>query len=202
MAIHYEDSRLEIHRFVVGPIDNNVFILQCKQSKDGLLVDAADEPELLLKLCSQFHVRMIVETHGHADHIQAVPSLREAGYEVAVARQDAEMLPSYDAFLEDGEIIAVGQISLRTIHTPGHTPGSTCFLVEGSPVLFSGDTLFPGGPGNTAGRYGDFPTIIDSIRHKLFDVLDPKTHVLPGHGADTTIGAELPHLDEWIARGW
>ncbi|MGD0944526.1 MAG: MBL fold metallo-hydrolase [Acidimicrobiales bacterium] len=200
--MHYEDEQVEIHKLVVGPLDNNVFVLRCRQSGEALLVDAANEHEQLLALCRELGVRKIVETHGHWDHIQAVPQLREAGYEVAVHAEDAAMLPSYDLLLEDDELLEVGWLRLRTIHTPGHTPGSMCFLIEGSPVLLSGDTLFPGGPGNTASEIGDFPTIIDSIERRLFVPLAPGTIVMPGHGLDTTIGAERPHLDEWVARGW
>jgi glyoxylase-like metal-dependent hydrolase (beta-lactamase superfamily II) len=143
----------------------------------------------------------VVETHGHWDHIQAVPALREAGYEVAVTAADAGMLPSYDLLLDDDAEVRVGSIRLVTMLTPGHTPGSICFRIDGAPVLFSGDTLFPGGPGNTATELGDFETIISSITSRLFSLPD-ETIVMPGHGTDTTIGAERPHLDEWIARGW
>jgi glyoxylase-like metal-dependent hydrolase (beta-lactamase superfamily II) len=200
--VHYEDEQVEIHKVVVGPYDNNVFVVRCRVSGEALLVDAANEHEQLLDLCRRLGVRKVVETHGHWDHIQAVPQLREAGYEVAVRTEDAAMLPSYDLLLEDDDVLEVGRLRLRTIHTPGHTPGSMCFLIEGSPVLLSGDTLFPGGPGNTASDIGDFPTIIESIERRIFAVLPPTTIVMPGHGLDTTIGTELPHLDEWVARGW
>jgi len=200
--MHYEDEQVEIHKVVVGPLDNNVFVVRCRVSGDALLVDAANEHEQLLELCRRLGVRKVVETHGHWDHIQAVPELRDAGYEVAVRVEDAAMLPSYDLLLEDDDLLEVGRLRLRTIHTPGHTPGSMCFLIEGSPVLLSGDTLFPGGPGNTATDLGDFPTIIDSIERRIFASLPPGTIVMPGHGLDTTIAVELPHLDEWIARGW
>ncbi|HUZ20936.1 MAG TPA: MBL fold metallo-hydrolase [Acidimicrobiales bacterium] len=202
MALDYEDSQLQIHRFVVGPIANNVFVLRCKETGEALLVDAANEHDRLLACCRELGVRQVVETHGHWDHIQAVPALRDAGYEVAVRAEDAAMLASYDLLLEDDSELNVGRVRLRTIHTPGHTPGSICFLVEGSPVLFSGDTLFPGGPGNTATPLGDFPTIIGSIEERLFAPLAPDTIVMPGHGDATTIGAERPHLDEWVERGW
>jgi len=191
-----------IHRLVVGPIANNVFVVRCKATGEALLVDAANEHDLLLETCRALGVRQVVETHGHWDHIQAVPALREAGYEVAVTAQDAAMLPSYDLLLDDDALISVGQLRIRTIHTPGHTPGSMCFLIEGSPVLLSGDTLFPGGPGNTTFPGGDFAQIITSIGGRLFGPLPPETIVMPGHGADTTIGDERPQLAAWIRRGW
>jgi glyoxylase-like metal-dependent hydrolase (beta-lactamase superfamily II) len=202
MTLHYEDSRLEVHRLVVGPVENNVFVLRCKESGEALLIDAANEHERLLELCRALGVRRVVETHGHWDHIQAVPQLRDAGYEVSVTEADAGMLPSYDLLLEDESVIEVGRLRVATIHTPGHTPGSMCFRVEGSPLLFSGDTLFPGGPGNTKSELGDFDLIIESIERRLFAPLDPGTIVLPGHGADTTIAKELPSLPEWIERRW
>lgn len=200
-TLHWEDSRAEIHKVVVGPMDNNVFVLRCKQTGDALLVDAANEHERLLELCRALDVRQVIETHGHWDHIQAVPELRDAGYSVHVTAEDAAMLPSYDEILEDDAVIEVGRLRLHTIHTPGHTPGSMSFRLDGAPVLFSGDTLFPGGPGNTSFEGGDFETIIASIDRRLF-TLPADTRVLPGHGDDTTIGTERPHLDEWVERGW
>jgi glyoxylase-like metal-dependent hydrolase (beta-lactamase superfamily II) len=200
--VHYEDSQVEIHKTVVGPMDNNVYVVRCKDSGDSVLVDAANEHEQLLELCRTLGVRSVIETHGHWDHIQAVPQLRDAGYEVAVTAEDAAMLPSYDSLLEDDTVLEVGRLRLRTIHTPGHTPGSMCFAIEGSPVLLSGDTLFPGGPGNTKFEGGNFATIIESIDQRLFAPFSPDTIVMPGHGLDTTIGMERPHLDEWVERGW
>ena len=201
-TLHYEDGRAEIHRVVVGPMDNNVYVLRCRETGEAVLVDAANEHEQLLELCRGLGVRRVLETHGHWDHIQAVPAVRDAGFDVGVAAEDAEMLPGYDFILEDDQVLQVGRLRLRTVHTPGHTPGSTCFLVEGSPVLFSGDTLFPGGPGATEFPGGDFPTIIRSLDQRLFSPLDADTIVMPGHGVDTTIGAERPHLQEWADRGW
>jgi glyoxylase-like metal-dependent hydrolase (beta-lactamase superfamily II) len=197
----WDATGIEIHQVVVGPVDNNVLVLRCTETGDAVLLDAANEHERLLALCERLGVRRVLETHGHWDHIQAVPELREAGYSVGVTAQDAAMLPSYDEVIEDDTVIEVGRLRLRTIHTPGHTPGSMCFLIEGHPVLFSGDTLFPGGPGNTSFEGGDFPTIIESVDRKLF-TLPADTLVLPGHGKPTTIGAERPHLQEWIDRGW
>ncbi|HZD66565.1 MAG TPA: MBL fold metallo-hydrolase [Acidimicrobiales bacterium] len=198
---HYDDAQVEIHRVVVGPMDNNVFVVRCRQTGDAVLVDAANEAERVLELCRSLGVRTVLETHGHWDHIQAVPAVREAGLSVGVAAGDAAMLPAYDYLIEDQAVIEVGRLRLHALHTPGHTPGSTCFDLEGSPVLLSGDTLFPGGPGNTATDLGDFPTIISSIEHRLF-TMPPETIVMPGHGADTTIGEERPHLQEWADRGW
>ena len=203
MTLHYEDDQLEIHKLVVGPYDNNVFVLRCQATGDAVLLDAANEHEKLLELAQSLNVRRVLETHGHWDHIQAVPAMREAGYEVAVTALDAPRLKDvgYDVFLDDKEVVEVGRVRLDAIHTPGHTEGSICFKVAGSPILFSGDTLFPGGPGNTTFEGGDFATIIQSIDSKLF-TLPPDTIVLPGHGDDTTIGTERPHLQEWIDRGW
>jgi glyoxylase-like metal-dependent hydrolase (beta-lactamase superfamily II) len=200
-TLHWSDTQAEIHKVVVGPMDNNVFVLRCRQTGEAVLLDAANEHDRLLDLCRALDVRTVLETHGHWDHIQAVPAIRDAGYEVGVTASDAEMLDSYDYLLDDESVVEVGRLRLHTLLTPGHTPGSMCFRLEGSPVLFSGDTLFPGGPGNTKFG-GDFPTIIRSIDERLFSKLDPDTVVMPGHGDDTTIGTERPHLQEWIDRGW
>jgi glyoxylase-like metal-dependent hydrolase (beta-lactamase superfamily II) len=201
-TLHYEDTDVEIHKVVVGPVDNNVFVVRCKATGEAVLMDAANEHDRLLELCQTLGVRKVLETHGHWDHIQAVPAVRDAGYEVGVTAADAAMLPSYDFVLEDDSVIEVGRVRLRTIATPGHTPGSMCFLIEGSPVLLSGDTLFPGGPGATKFPGSSFEQIIKSIDERIFSRLDPGTIVMPGHGADTTIGTERPHLQEWIDRGW
>jgi glyoxylase-like metal-dependent hydrolase (beta-lactamase superfamily II) len=198
---HYEASDVRIDKYVVGPFENNVFIVRCKQTGESVLLDAANEHELLLEVSRATGVRRVLTTHGHWDHIQAVVAMRDAGIDVGIAPDDAAMLPGYDFTIADDEVIEVGDLRLRTIHTPGHTPGSTSFLLEGHPVLFSGDTLFPGGAGNTATPEGDFPLIIESIDRRLF-TLPADLLVLPGHGLDTTIGTERPHLQEWIDRGW
>ncbi len=198
----WSDALAEIHQVVVGPMDNNVYVLRCRETGDAVLLDAANEHERLLELCQALGVRQVLETHGHWDHIQAVPELRDAGYAVHVTPGDAGMLPSYDQLLDDEAVIEVGRLRLHTILTPGHTPGSMCFRVEGAPILFSGDTLFPGGPGATKFEGGDFPTIIRSIEDRLFSPLDADTIVLPGHGGRTTLGTESPHLQEWVDRGW
>lgn len=202
MTVHWEDGRVEVHKVVVGPVDNNVFIVRCKETGDAVLLDAANEHDRLLELCERLGVRTVLETHGHWDHIQAIPAVRDAGYEVGVTIEDAEMLDAYDYLLEDDSVIEVGRLRLHTMLTPGHTPGSMCFTVEDTPLFFSGDTLFPGGPGGTEFPGGDFDQIIRSIDERIFKTLDPDTLVLPGHGDDTTIGAERPHLAEWVDRGW
>jgi glyoxylase-like metal-dependent hydrolase (beta-lactamase superfamily II) len=201
-TLHYEDSLAEVHKVVVGPMDNNVFVLRCKETGDAVLLDAANEHERLLDLCTGLGVRTVLETHGHWDHIQAVPAVRDAGYQVGVTAEDAAMLDAYDYLLEDESVIEIGRLRIHTLATPGHTPGSMCFRVENTPLFFSGDTLFPGGPGNTSFPGGDFETIIQSIDRRMFATLPDDTIVLPGHGDDTTIGKERPHLDEWVARGW
>ena len=202
-TLHYFDNNLQVHRLVVGPYDNNVFVVRCIHTGEAVLIDAANEHEKLLELCRALGVTRVLETHGHHDHIQAVPAMREAGYEVAVTADDAQMLKDvgYDVFIEDGQVIEVGRLRLEAIHNPGHTPGSVSFKVHGAPLLFSGDTLFPGGPGATHFPGGDFATIISSIDTRLFTFPDD-TVVLPGHGADTTIATARPHLQEGIDRGW
>ena len=202
-TLHWANADLEVHKLVVGPYDNNVFVIRCRATGDSVLIDAANEHEQLLDLCRRLDVRRVLETHGHWDHIQAVPAMREAGYEVAVTSADAPMLKDvgYDVFLDDADVIEVGNLRLHAIHNPGHTPGSISFQVEGTPLLFTGDTLFPGGPGNTKFDGGNFDTIIESIDNRLF-TFPANTVVLPGHGVDTTIGAERPHLQEWVERGW
>ena len=198
----WSDAQAEVHQIVVGPMDNNVYILRCKRSGEAMLIDAANEHEALLPICRNLGVNQVVETHGHWDHIQAVPAVRDAGISVAVTSADAGMLPSYDLILDDDETLKVGDVRIRTLATPGHTPGSICFAVEGTNLLFSGDTLFPGGPGNTSFEGGDFDTIITSIDRRIFAAFPTDTLVLPGHGTATTVGEESPHLQEWVDRGW
>ena len=202
-SLHWSDTNVEVHKLVVGPYDNNVFVVRCRATGDAVLIDAANEHEKLLEISKRLGVRRVLETHGHHDHIQAIPAMREAGYEVAVTELDAPMLGDlgYDAFLAHDEVIEVGRLRIRSIHNPGHTPGSMSFAVVDTPLLFSGDTLFPGGPGATKFPGGSFETIIDSIDNLLF-TFPESTIVLPGHGLDTTIGTERPHLQEWVDRGW
>jgi glyoxylase-like metal-dependent hydrolase (beta-lactamase superfamily II) len=198
---HYESTAVRVEKVVVGPFENNAFVVRCRRTGEAILVDAANEHELLVPLCRALGVRRVLTTHGHWDHIQAVEAVREAGIDVGVAAEDAKMLPSYDFVIGDEEVIEVGDLRLRAIHTPGHTPGSTSFLLDGEPLLFTGDTLFPGGPGNTLFEGASFEQIIASIDRRLF-TLPADLLVLPGHGLDTTLGTERPHLQEWVDRGW
>lgn len=198
----WSDANAEVHRFVVGPIENNVYVVRCRTTGEATLIDAANEHDRLLRVAKDLGVTSVLETHGHWDHIGAVEQVRDAGIDVWVRAEDAGMLPSYDHLLEDDTVHQVGRLALRTIHTPGHTPGSISFALEDTPVLFTGDTLFPGGPGNTTFEGGDFTTIIESIEQRFYRVFDDDTVFWPGHGKESTIGAERVHLDEWVERGW
>jgi glyoxylase-like metal-dependent hydrolase (beta-lactamase superfamily II) len=198
---HFEDADVRVDKLVVGPFENNVFVVRSKATGDAVLLDAANEHELLVEVARATGVRTVLTTHGHWDHIQAVTAVRDAGIEVGIAEADAKMLPSYDFIIPDDERYAVGDLQLRSIHTPGHTAGSTSFLLEGKPLLFTGDTLFPGGPGNTSTKGASFPQLLASIDRRLF-ALPADLLVLPGHGLDTTLGEERPHLQEWADRGW
>lgn len=186
--------------FSVRPFENNVYVLVDPTSSECLVIDAS-EAQPIVDATRGLSVTAILITHGHRDHHAELPQLRElVPARVGINPADTKMLPVPPDFpITDGQEFAFGRHRLRAIATPGHTPGGTCFLI--GKYLFSGDTLFPGGPGNTSNPYGDFPTIIESIRSCLFSLPD-ETVVLPGHGRATTIGAERPHLDEWTARGW
>lgn len=199
---HYEAADVRVDKVIVGPFENNAYVIRCAHTGDAVLVDAANEHELLIPLCRQLGVRRVLTTHGHWDHVQAVTAARNAGIDVGIAQGDADMLKSYDFVIHDEDVFEVGRLRISTIHNPGHTPGSVSFLLNDHPLLFTGDTLFPGGPGNTSAHaQASFDQIIESIDRRLF-TLDPGLRVLPGHGLDTTIAAERPSLDAWIERGW
>src|SRR5712692_3001731 len=142
---HYETSDVRIEKLIVGPVENNVFVVRSKGTGEAVIIDAANEHDLLLEVSRATGVRRVLTTHGHWDHIQAVTAVRDAGIDVGIAAADAAMLPAYDFVIPDDEVYRVGDLRLRSIHTPGHTPGSTSFLLEGKPLLFTGDSLFPGG---------------------------------------------------------
>ena len=184
----WDATGVEIHQVVVGPVDNNVFVLRCTETGDAVLLDAANEHELLLELCKRPRrapgardPRALGPHPGRARSC-ATPATRWAS-----PPQDAAMLPSYDEVIEDDAVIEVGRLRLRTIHTPGHTPGSMCFLLEGHPDRSSAATRSsPAGPGNTTFEGGDFPTIIESVDRKLF--------TLPGRH-DRAARPRRPHHD-------
>jgi glyoxylase-like metal-dependent hydrolase (beta-lactamase superfamily II) len=185
----------------VGPLENNIFIVSDAASGEAYVLDGGYEPRQIADAASGLTVKTILVTHGHRDHHENVGTLKGLLQSpVAIGIDDAAMLSiEPDLLIVDQQSFSFGPHTLQAIHTPGHTPGSTCFLYRNH--LFTGDTLFPGGPGNTQRDPVRFERIITSIRERLFGLPDD-TVVYPGHGRDTTIGTERPHLDEWIARGW
>ncbi len=199
---------LTIVKVAVGPMNNNAYLLRCTQTDEGLLIDAAAEPERLRELVT-FEgppVSAILTTHRHADHWGALPETVEAaGAAVYAGAEDADELPvAVDERLHHGDVVTVGDASLEVIHLRGHTPGSVAVLYrdpEGVPHLFTGDSLFPGGVGRTWSP-GDFVSLIDDVEERVFAVLPDETWFYPGHGFDSTLGAERPHLTEWRERGW
>jgi len=197
---------LTITKISVGPMDNNAYFLRCASSGEVLLIDAANEPDRLLGVLGDDRLSRIVTTHQHFDHWQALPEMVAAtGAPVFAHPADAGELPvTVSGKLTDGDTIPLGDCALSVIHLVGHTPGSIALLYQGPdrPHLFTGDSLFPGGVGNTFGSKENFATLIDDVEHKLFDRLPDETWVYPGHGKDTTLGAERPQLAEWRERGW
>lgn len=199
MTHHYEADDLFVRKLRVGNMENNVYVLECPVTHDALLIDGCFEADAIVDGCAGANVKAIVQTHGHMDHVQALAELKER-FGVPVAAHPGETYPvAIDRELNDGDRIDFGECTAEVLFSPGHSPGSICLLA--GKHLVSGDTLFPGGPGNTWGDPGAFDTIITSVRDKLFELPDD-TIVYPGHGNDTTIGDEKPHLQEWIDRGW
>ena len=184
-TLHWSNADVEVHKVVVGPYDNNVFVVRCRQTGESVLIDAANEHELLLELCQRLDVRRVLETHGHCDHIGAVPQMREAGYEVGVTALDAPMLKDvgYDVFLDDAEVIEVGRLRLHAIHNPGHTPGSISFARRGHTAAVHRRHAVPGRPGNTKFPGGDFATIIRLDRRQAVHVSRPTRSCCPATGS-------------------
>ena len=202
-----ELAGLRITKASVGPMDNNAYLLQCTRTDALLLVDAAAEPDTLLTLLGGRPLDLVVTTHRHRDHWGALAAVVAAtGARTVAGRNDAAGIPvPTDLAVSDGDSVGFGDVRLEVIALVGHTPGSIALLYDdptGSPHLWTGDSLFPGGVGNTHGNADDFESLLGDVETKLFGRLPDETWVYPGHGDDTTLGAERPHLDEWRARGW
>jgi glyoxylase-like metal-dependent hydrolase (beta-lactamase superfamily II) len=190
---------LTMTKIAVGPMDNNAYLL--RHGDDQVLIDAANDAPALLDRIGPAGLRTVITTHRHGDHWQALSDVVEAtGAESLAHIDDAAEIPVVNTTLRDGDTVAVGDCSLEVIHLVGHTPGSIALLFEGH--LWTGDSLFPGGVGNTRGSKPDFESLINDVERKLFDRLPDDTWFYPGHGKDSTLGAERPHLAEWRARGW
>jgi glyoxylase-like metal-dependent hydrolase (beta-lactamase superfamily II) len=202
-----ELPELRITKASVGPMDNNAYVLQCLTTDELLLIDAANEPDVLLGLLGGQSLSTIVTTHRHRDHWEALEAVAAATHATTVAgADDVEGIPvATDRPVGDGDVIDVGRCRLEVIHLVGHTPGSIALVYDdpaGAPHLWTGDCLFPGGVGNTQQDPDRFNSLINDVESKLFDRLPDETWVYPGHGNDTTLGAERPHLGEWRERGW
>ncbi|MGZ5402728.1 MAG: MBL fold metallo-hydrolase [Aeromicrobium sp.] len=193
----------------VGPMDNNAYLVTCSQTGETLLIDAANDPEILLGLIERFapKLSLIVTSHQHFDHVQALEQVaKSTGAPTAAHQLDAEALPvTPDRILAHGDTVTIGELSFDVIHLTGHTPGSVALALVGADPdathLFTGDCLFPGGVGKTW-QEGDFEKLLADVTSRVFDVYGDSTIVYPGHGDDTTLGTERPHLGEWKERGW
>ncbi|MDP9799817.1 hydroxyacylglutathione hydrolase [Catenuloplanes nepalensis] len=186
-------------------VDNNVWVLG--DDTECVVIDAPHDVDAILTAVGGRTVKAILATHAHDDHVRQAPALATAtGAPIWLHPNDAPVWQlthpgvPVDGALWDGQTIEVGGVELHVLHTPGHAPGACCFHVPALNVVFTGDTLFQGGPGATGRSFSSFDTIIESIKAKLL-TLPPETTVHTGHGDSTTIGAESPHLDEWIRRG-
>lgn len=194
----------------VGPMDNNTYLVTCSATGETLLIDAANDAEFLIDLVHRYapKVSLIVTSHQHFDHWQALEAVAAAtGAPTAAHEIDAGALPvKPDRLLADGDAVHIGKLAFDVIHLRGHTPGSIALALDGPATgnvtqLFTGDCLFPGGLGRTT-RAADFDSLFTGVQTKIFDRFADDTIVYPGHGDDTTLGAERPHLAEWRARGW
>ena len=204
-----EIDGLTVTKIAVGPMDNNAYLLRCTSTGQGLLIDAANEAPRLIETIGDTPVGIIVTTHQHADHWQALPQvLKQTGAEVVAHPADADGLPvPVGRPAQDGDVLTFGDCTVSLIHLRGHTPGSLAVLYDAggrladSPHVFTGDSLFPGGVGKTNSPE-DFTSLLTDVTERLFGRLPDRTWVYPGHGNDTTLGTERPHLGEWRERGW
>jgi glyoxylase-like metal-dependent hydrolase (beta-lactamase superfamily II) len=204
-----EIDGLTVTKISVGPLDNNAYLLRCAGTGEGILIDAASEADRLIEMIGDTPVGTIVTTHRHADHWQALPEVQKhTGAEVVAHSADADYLPVLVTHrAEHGEVLTFGDCAVSLIHLRGHTPGSIAVLYDAGgrlasdPHVFTGDSLFPGGVGKTNSPE-DFTSLLTDVTDRLFTPLPDATWVYPGHGKDTTLGVERPHLEEWRARGW
>lgn len=199
------DGPVRIRKLSVSEMDNNVYVVSCVTTARSLLIDVADRAPRLLEALEDTDPLAAVQTHGHWDHVRAWEGIAAAGIAIWGHADDVPLFPrAPDRTLSDGDVLTVGELAIEVLHVPGHTPGSLLYLVQGAarPHLFSGDTLFPGGPGNTFGSAEAHRQIMDGLEERVFARLPDSTHVYPGHGDDTTLGTERPHLAEWRQRGW
>lgn len=200
-----ELADLIITKVAVGPLETNAYLLRCRRSGEELMIDAGAEPDRLLELVADGPLTTVVTTHRHRDHWGALAAVAEATGALTIAhRLDAAGIgyPT-DRTVDDGDTVALGVLSLTVLHLPGHTPGCLALLYDdphGTPHLWTGDALFPGGVGAT--EPDTFETAMRSVESKVFAALPDETWVYPGHGDDTTVGREHPHLPEWWARRW
>ncbi|WP_248965565.1 MBL fold metallo-hydrolase [Sphaerisporangium perillae] len=194
---------LTISKVEVGDFGNNAYLLRCHETGDGLLIDAAADAGRLLDLIGDRPISKIVTTHRHQDHWMALAEVAKAtGAEIVAHPLDAPELPvAVTQPVEHGDKVTVGVVTLDVIHLRGHTPGSIALLYQNA-HLFTGDSLFPGGVGNTQRDPARFERLYTDVVERVFDRLPDETWVYPGHGKDTTLGAERPSLPEWRARGW
>jgi len=203
-----EINGVTVTKIAVGPYENNAYLLRDRTGQ-GLLIDAAAEPDRLLAMIGDTPVQRIVTTHQHPDHWQALPQvLKQTGAEVVAHPADADGLPvpvGHPA--QQGDVLTFGDCTVSLIHLRGHTPGSLAVLYDAgrrlsdTPHVFTGDSLFPGGVGKTNSPE-DFTSLLTDVTERLFGKLPDAAWVYPGHGNDTTLGAERPHLGEWRERGW
>ena len=198
MKPHYTDSQCTIHKVTCGPYDNNAYIVICNRTNESLLIDTPAEPSVLVAVASTTQVKYIAITHNHMDHLLGFEEVTKAFQaKVLVGESDSSELPvAPDLFLEDGKDIQVGDLLVRAIHTPGHTKGSTCLLLNGH--LFTGDTLFPGGPGKTKAP-DKLKEIIESITGRLF-ILGDDVAFYPGHGDDGLMGTARKEYEIYSAK--
>jgi glyoxylase-like metal-dependent hydrolase (beta-lactamase superfamily II) len=198
----------------VGPMDNNAYLVTCSRTGETLLIDAANDAPILLELLDRYAptLSLIVTSHQHQDHWLALEQVVDAtGATTAAHRLDADPLPVRpDRLLAGGDTVDIGDLHFDVIHLRGHTPGSVALALRGADSgedtddrvhLFTGDCLFPGGVGKTW-KEGDFEQLLGDVSSRVFDVFADQTVVYPGHGDDTTLGAERPHLGDWRERGW